>query len=107
MVGELSHIEEVCDLLHLKLSNEHHISLTAPYTKEEINMTLKCMYPSKDPGPNELYASFYQNFSHVVGDTLCAEVLDILNYGKSPFDIIHTFITLTLKVASLVSPKDR
>lgn len=50
----------VSEFSHQYLSDEHHASLTAPATKEEIKSALFSMKALKSPGPDGVQPIFYQ-----------------------------------------------
>ena len=56
------------------------------------------MGPIKAPGPDGMNVLFYQNFWHVVGDSVIAVVMDYLHMGFMALDINHTNIVLIRKV---------
>lgn len=72
-------------------------SLIWNYTKEEVEATFKNMGPLKSLGPNGFGVSFYQKHWNIVGDNMCATMLNILDGDGmvSPFN--STLIALIPK----------
>ena len=56
------------------------------------------MHPTKAPGPDGMFAVFYQNFWDIVGNDVVNMVLNVLNSDRSMADINKTYITLVPKI---------
>ena len=57
------------------------------------------MGPTKAPGLDGMNALFYQNFWHIVGDTVVNVVLDYLNYGHMVPEINYYFSNSQNKIS--------
>lgn len=73
-------------------------NLLNPFTKEEIERSIKQMFPTKAPRPDGYPALFYQNYLKIVGEKTITECLDILNKGKSIEAWNNTIFVLIPKV---------
>ena len=58
------------------------------------------MHPTKAPGPDGMFAVFYQNFWDIVGNDVVNMVLNVLNSDRSMADINKTYITLVPKFSN-------
>lgn len=74
IVDNISHVQEVCQSIHFKLSDDDHSILTTPYTRSEIYEALKFIHPSKALGLDGLNAAFFQTYWHIVGDEVTSIV---------------------------------
>ncbi|KAF5444913.1 hypothetical protein F2P56_034005 [Juglans regia] len=61
------------------------------------------MAPLKSPSPDGFGASFYKKYWSLIGDKVCAAVLNFLNGGQLDPDCNFTFLALIPKVKSPVS----
>ena len=93
-----SRLEEVTNLIQAKVSEEMNGDLTKDFTAEEVRIALWQMHPTKAPGPDGMFAIFYQNFWDIVGYDVTNMVLNVLNSNASLSDINSTYITLVPKV---------
>ena len=73
-----------------------------PFIRAEVEAVIKEMKPITAPGPDGLPPLFYQSFWSLIGDDICAAVLDCLNNCKIPSEINRTNITLIPKVKSQI-----
>ena len=55
-------ISEVLDAIPTKVTEEMNQSLIKEFTREEIEIALNQMHPTKAPGPNSMFAIFFQNY---------------------------------------------
>lgn len=92
--------------LECKITPEMNEILTKPFTKEDVQTTIKHMHPAKAPGPDGMTPLFFQKFWSVCKHDVLREILDILNNRKSPQSINHTHIVLIPKVKNPKTPKD-
>lgn len=88
----------VSDDLVPKISAEMNDWLVRPYTRLEVEASLKQISATKTAGVDGLPAVFYQKFWHVVGDDVVESCLELLNGGKSIEFLNHTLISLIPKV---------
>ena len=82
------------------VTEDMNIRLLRPFIKEEVVAALKEMKPIIAPSPDGMPHLFYQTFWSLIGDNICAVVLDCLNNCKIPREINYTNITLIPKVKS-------
>lgn len=82
------------------VTEEINQSLSACFTREEVEVALKQMEPLKSPGPNGLPPLFFQKFWNNIGDVVFVAVLHCLNSGYFSSSINCMFITLIPKVKS-------
>ncbi|PNX64854.1 hypothetical protein L195_g054234, partial [Trifolium pratense] len=61
-----SNIEETCEVVKGKLSDNHKTWCEKEYTKEEVKEAIHQMHPIKAPGPDGLPALFFQKYWHIV-----------------------------------------
>lgn len=73
----------VLDDMQPKVLPEMNAWLIRPYSREELEDTIKHMPPTKAPAVDEMPAIFYQQYWHVVGNDVVESCLEILNGGKS------------------------
>lgn len=71
--------------------NDH---LLRPFSRDEVEAAINQMEPIMAPGPDDMPPIFYQFFWSLIGDEICAAVLDCLNNCKIREEINHTNITL-------------
>ena len=82
------------------VSEDMNTHLLRPFIKEEVEAAIKEMKPITAPGPDGMPPLFYQYFWSLIGEDICAAVLDCLNNCKIPREINCTNITLIPKVKS-------
>ena len=80
------------------VTNAMNDQLQAEFTKEEVSLALKQMYPTKAPGPDGMSAIFYQTYWDIVGPEVTQAILSILHSGYMLRKINYTHIALILKV---------
>lgn len=71
--------------------------LSSPFTKEEIEATIRGIHSTKVPRPDGMLALFYHRFWHIMGSEASTFYLDILNNGASIKSFNHTNIVLIPK----------
>ncbi|XP_062028694.1 uncharacterized protein LOC133744637 [Rosa rugosa] len=102
---EQSHFDEQ-KALQPKISDEMNLSLSAPYSEEEIKKALFQMHPSKSPGPDGMSPCFFQKFWHVVGHDVCCAVKAVLTTGTISQESNFTHLTLIPKIKESKLPSD-
>uniref|UniRef100_A0A803QAN3 Reverse transcriptase domain-containing protein n=1 Tax=Cannabis sativa TaxID=3483 RepID=A0A803QAN3_CANSA len=88
------------------ITSDMNLSLTAPFTPEEVVAALKSMSPDKSPGSDGMSAMFYQNYWDIVGITVTQIVLGVLNDGNDMTQLNKSIITLIPKVSNPSSMSD-
>lgn len=74
--------------------NEH---LSSVFSIEKVKEALFQMHPTKAPGQDGLPPLFYQKYFHLVGDSVTAAALRVLNTSNFLSKFNHTYITLVPK----------
>ena len=90
-------IQEVIDTMESNVYVEMNQDLITQFTKEEVEVALKQMHPTKSPGPDGMSAVFYKKLWDIVGNVIVNMVLNVLNSDMSMADINKTYITLVPK----------
>ena len=54
------HMQPVISRIHPRVLNNDNMSLTRPFSKEELQEAIFSMHPAKSPGPDGLSHGFYQ-----------------------------------------------
>uniref|UniRef100_A0A803PLP7 Reverse transcriptase domain-containing protein n=1 Tax=Cannabis sativa TaxID=3483 RepID=A0A803PLP7_CANSA len=98
--ADQSAIQAVTATIPTSITSEVNASLTVPFTEAEVFAALKTMSPDKSPGSDGMSAMFYQNYWHIVGQSVTAVVLGVLNHGQNMDLINKAIITLVLKITS-------
>lgn len=80
-----------------KVTSDMNTQLLAPFTVSEVETALGQMHPLKSLGPDGFAAGFYQSSWAIVGQEVCAAVLNFLNCGIFDSAINNTFIALIPK----------
>ena len=91
-------VEEVTDLISIKVTAEMNAALTQVFTVEDVRAALGQMHPTKAPDLDGMSALFYQKYWDIVGFDVANMVLNVLNSNASIADINNTYITLVPKV---------
>ena len=97
-VDTCSQMDECLNMVMSKVTPDMQQMLSSEYTVDEIKIVVFQMGPTKAPGPDGMNALCYQNFWHVVGNSVIATVMDYLNMGFMAPKINHTNIVLIPKV---------
>lgn len=93
--------------IHFKSINEDaFISLSKPYSREEIIQVVESMHPSKFPGPDGIHVRFYQTYWDVVGEDIIKIILACLHGEADIVNLNDTSIVLIPKVKSLFVMND-
>jgi hypothetical protein len=79
-------MDQVCEAVNKKLSDEQKEWCSRPYNLEEIKEVVDQMHPIKapGPGPDGIPALFFQKYWHIVGKDISEKVSSILNDNCSP-----------------------
>jgi len=88
------------------LKFEDITKLERPVTDDEILAALQSLKPYKAPGPNGLYAGFFQQFWLIVGNLVKTEVKQTFCFGKVLEYLNRTLITLIPKCNNPESPNN-
>ena len=76
---------------------EDSIELTKPFSKEEVESTVKSMAPLKSPGPDGIQPIFYQQFWSDLNEHLVSFLNSCLDEGNFPEDINKSYLCLIPK----------
>lgn len=71
--------------------------LCRPFSREDIEVALRNMGPTKAPGEDGMPTLFYQKYWNIVGEEVVAYCLNVLNGEGSIQDFNHTLISLIPK----------
>ena len=93
-----THISEVLDAVPTKVMEDMNQSLIKEFTREEIEIALNQMHPTKVPGPDGMFAIFFQNYWSIVGNDVICMILNVLNSNMSMTEINKTNITLVPRI---------
>ncbi|XP_074315609.1 uncharacterized protein LOC141651814 [Silene latifolia] len=86
--------------------NENHWDILArPVTAEEVKNSIFSIPKSKSPGPDGYTSQFFSDAWHVVGDEVCAAVINFFDTGKLLTQINATVITLIPRMERPTSVK--
>ena len=99
-------VEEVMNLLPHKVTMEMNADLTRDFTMEEVRLALSQMHPTKAPGPDGMFAIFYQKYWAIVGNDVTHMVFNVLNSNAPITDINNTNIALVPKVKNPTRMKE-
>ena len=72
--------------------------LIQEFIREEIEVALDQMHPTKAPGPDGMSTIFFQKYWGIVGNDVICMVLNVLNSNMSMVEINKTNITLVPKI---------
>jgi hypothetical protein len=101
-----SNIEETCEVVKGKLSEDHKTWCEMAYTREDVTEAINQMHPLKTPGLDGIPALFFQKYWHFVGRDVQDLALKILNDDEEPHEINKTFMFVIPKGKNPSSPKD-
>ena len=93
-------LDEILETVQPSVSEDMNSQLSKPFSREEVDTTIKEMDPIKAPSLDGMPPIFYQSFWSLLGDDVYTAILDCLNNCKIPKEINHTNITLIPKVKS-------
>ena len=92
---------KVTDTIQSRVTSEINLELISEFTKEEVELALKQMHPTKAPGLDGMSALFFQKYWDVVGNDISSMILNVLNSNMSLAEINKTNITLIPKTKCL------
>lgn len=104
--SEPDQIEEVVSVVQGRVSPIMRDSLHREFTQEEVFNALKSMKPIAAPSPDGMPAIFFQKFWNIVGVEVTNGVMEILNNGRNPTNLNHTFICLIPKIKKPIMTGD-
>jgi hypothetical protein len=91
-------VESIFEAVDRRVSLDHYNALSRPFSREEIEVGLKGMGPTKAPGPDGMSPIFYQKVWLIVGTSVVTECLMVLNGQSSVRGLNQTLIALIPKV---------
>ena len=91
-------ISEVLDAIPTKVMEDMNQSLIKEFIREETEIALNQMHPTKVPGPDGMFAIFFQNYWSIVGNDVICMILNVLNSNMSMTEINKTNITLVPRI---------
>ena len=91
-------ILEVLDTSPTSVTEDMNQLLIQEFTREEVEVALKQMHPTKALGPDGMSAIFFQKYWGIVGNDVICMVLNVLNSNISMVEINKTNITLVPKI---------
>ena len=98
-----SNFAESLEAISPRVTSDMNKELLAEFKAAEVWKALKQMHPTKAPGPDGMSPLFFHQYWDVVGSDVISCVLDVLNSGVLPCELIETYICLIPKVASPIS----
>lgn len=93
-------MDEVLGHVPSKVMSDMNAGLNAPYTQEEVKITLFQMFPTKSPGPDGFPTHFYQRHWDLCGDEVTQAVLRIIRGEESAACVNDTLLVLIPKVVN-------
>ena len=88
---------KVTDTIQSRVTSEINLELINEFTREEVELALKQMHPTKAPGLDGMSALFFQKYWDVIGNDISSMILNVLNSNMSLAEINKTNITLIPK----------
>lgn len=89
-VGQMDFLEQVWG----KVTGFMNIELSKHCTAAQVFSTPQQMHHTKAPNSNGMPPIFFPKYWHIGGQSITEIVLRLLNSGKVPNDLNHTFITM-------------
>ena len=99
--SNLAQVDEVVRCVDKVVTPQMNEDLIRPYSKDEVRAALFQMHPSKAPEPDGMSPLFFQKYWSIVGEDVCAAVLDCLHSSRMLKAINFTHIALIPKVKNL------
>ena len=97
---KLQDYEEVTVAIPIRVTNDMNESLDRVFTRKEVVTALKQVHPTIAPGPDGMFALFYQKYWNIVGNGITNMVLNVLNNNVSMAELNKTNISLIPKTNS-------
>jgi len=97
---------DIINLIPTKVLASMRARLERPYTKEEVEVVLNQMKPSKAPRLDGMNPFFYQHYWGTIGNDVSAAVLAILGGSPIPNGLSHTYMILIQKKHKPVDVSD-
>ncbi|KAL2938063.1 hypothetical protein RDABS01_021512 [Bienertia sinuspersici] len=88
------------------VTEEQAQNLMRPFSKEDVKSSLFSIDGGKSPGPDGFNSSFFKMSWPMLGDEICAAVLEFFQTGKLLREINNTNITLIPKVSNPMCVND-
>ncbi|XP_062028650.1 uncharacterized protein LOC133744575 [Rosa rugosa] len=98
-----ANLDLILDKIPRRVSDEVNVKLLKKFERWEIEFSLKHMAAQKSPGFDGMSALFFKTYWPIVGDSVCAFCLGVLNDGRAIEDFNHTLISL---IPKCLSPKN-
>ncbi|XP_074266650.1 uncharacterized protein LOC141589929 [Silene latifolia] len=86
-------------------SDEHWVILARPVTIAEVKQSIFSIPKNKSPGPNGYNSQFYRDAWDVIGDEICAAIMNFFDTGQLLAQVNTTVVTLIPKVERPTSVK--
>ena len=94
----LTLISDVLDTISTKVTEDMNQSLIKEFAREEIEVAINQMHPTKALRPDGMSTIFFQNYWSIVGNDVICMILNVLNSNMSMTEINKTNITLVPKI---------
>ncbi|CAB4306970.1 unnamed protein product [Prunus armeniaca] len=95
-----SNIEYITDCVQPRVTMQQNACLTRQISFKEIWLAVKCLNPTKSPGPDGFMGKFFQQYWDVVGEDISGMVKSFFHSGKLHRTLNHTHLVLIPKMAT-------